>query len=78
MPPSGPRYFSAGAKPVSMRASVPRPESAGAPAATVEYSRHSDACQTLSPSWNPSARDFTTSPTVMMPSIAAFKGNELK
>jgi hypothetical protein len=78
MPPNGPRYFSAGAKCVSMHESVPRPESAGMPAATIEYSRHPDACQTLSPWWNPSARDSTTSPTVMMPSSGAFKGNELK
>ena len=35
MAPSGPRYFSAGATEVSIRASVAMPASAGSPAVTI-------------------------------------------
>ncbi len=54
------------------------PASAGSPAVTIEYSRQPIACHTTSPGSKPSARDWTTSPTVKMPSIGALSGKELK
>ena len=78
IPPSGPRCHCGSAAETSSRVSVPMPPRSGDAGSTTAKSRQPSACETVSPGTKPSAREATTSPTAMIPSMARPSGNAVK